>query len=513
MKISINKIKYYATVTTIEKLTNKSIHNRLKKLYPQFFAPKKDKTFFSELTKIEEEMRVNEEKYRDEIISDLLKKIDKENIKWIGFKLWSGYGYKTTVQIANAIKNKHPKMFIFGGGPCVEIYMGAIYQDSKVFDALVFGEGENVILSLIEHVKGKKDLSEIPSIFYLGNGEVKRNKTERITNMDKLPIPNYDHKVYPTTKEDKLTVLNYDESRGCPRYCYFCPSLNKYGTKRMQKTAKHIVKELKILSEKYKTRVFRFAGANTPKEILMELSAEIIKHKLDIRYSIFCDVMDFTKDMLIQMKKSGLDGIFFGLESANKEILVKSLGKPLNITHARQVFKHCRELNIFISCSLIYPSPNETEESKNETKQFLKDTIAGYENSAVTMLPAGMYPNTTWSKRHDHFGFNLKNMDMNEYTLFTLHYNLKAIMPVELWDDLPYTLNGKTFKELLAETGKFYRELTEIGINTYLKDDTALIGNHLKIKPNEFSKIIGTMIMTADVEGLRKKYKEINSKL
>ena len=130
------------------------------------------------------------------------------------------------------------------------------------------------------------------------------------------------------------------------------------------------------------------------------------------------------------------------------------------------------------------------------------------------MIPAGLYPNTQWAKDYKKFGFELIGMDMREYSKFTLRYNIKMLMPIELWDDAPYTLNGNKFKDMLQKTGNFYKEMGSHNINVFVKDvETALLASALDINSMEFSNKITEMVLTGDSENLRKEFKDINEKI
>ena len=89
------------------------------------------------------------------------------------------------------------------------------------------------------------------------------------------------------------------------------------------------------------------------------------------------------------MKDAGLNDIFFGIESGNKDIL-KRCQKGITLEQAQQAVKACDKLKISTYGGFIIGLPGDTRETMEQTIQFAKSlplTMAGFS----VMIP---YPGT-----------------------------------------------------------------------------------------------------------------------
>jgi len=91
------------------------------------------------------------------------------------------------------------------------------YKDRKKL-IVVVGEGEEAIEGIVEHVKGKAQLEDIPNIVFLRDGEPVRTRTSTLP-LDKLALPAVD-----TIREIAAVggLIWIEASRGCNHNCAFC---------------------------------------------------------------------------------------------------------------------------------------------------------------------------------------------------------------------------------------------------------------------------------------------------
>lgn len=183
--------------------------------------------------------------------------------------------------------------------------------------------------------------------------------------------------------------------------------------------------------------------------------------------------------MIEKLAEAGLYSIFVGIESADTGQLKKYLGKPQSLDELERIFKDLRKNNIFISTSMIYPAPFSSDAVFKENMNYLLKSLAGYENCSVAIYPAGLYPYTKWFENMEEFGFSLECGSKDEYLNEVLDYRYNIILPRYLWKDLPYKLNGKSFKELLLETNKMGVLLKQNGILPYLVEANLMMAHAL----------------------------------
>lgn len=445
------------------------VRNFLEKFSEKIFLKKEKPTFLDvlKLRKVNNVLENNKKVFVNSIKEKLLEKVEKEKIDVIGFKLWAGDGFKWTVEVGKYLKEKKPDLKIFGGGPQVDIFEHHIYKIAPFFDALCYGEGEETIKYLTDYVEGKIKIENVPNIIFIKNNKNdKIVKTDRkyIDNLDDLPFANYDPEIYEGI-EGKIKMIVIDESRGCPNNCYFCIHPKKSG-KRREKSPERVVNELRKYKEKYGVSIFRYAGSNTSAELMTEIAKEILNQNIKVKYTSFAHVKEFETDFEL-LKKSGCEALFFGVESASGEILKKGMNKNIDKNEVESVLKKSREAGIFTVISLIYPAPFETDETRRETIEFVKNTKP---DSVLVQFP-GIYPGTYWFKFPEKFNFAL---DKEKYPLQVMTYTIKSLFPPRYWDPLPYKVNGLSFKEFAAETENFQKDIQKIGIETNISDEAYL---------------------------------------
>lgn len=452
-----------------------------------------------------------QEKDIQAVVNEISSLIKKRNIDFVGFKLLTGEGFKSSVKIAEKLKKDNPKLPIFAGGPHVDWFRERIYNITDAFDTLAYGEGEETIVGLAEYVERRKKLDEIPNLFYKENGNIKVTPIKRVENLDDLAFPIYDESIYPAMKGDnKIKIMMLDESRGCPNSCNFCIHPIKSGSKRRIRSPKRLVGEIKEMISRYNTRFFRFAGSNTPGIFKEELAREFIKENLPVVYTAFGHVGDKNADFKI-LKESGCYSLFFGIESGSQKILKESInkrssGKIVNINQIIDSINACKKGGIFPVGSIIFPAPLETEETKQESLDLLLNKISL--NSVLVCLPAVVL-GTEWEKNHEKYSITYLNPKTFDRDL--MNYTAKLFFPPILWDPFPYNINNKPFKEYVVESNDFVQRLEQNGILTQVSDEMLLMANLAKKTPRQFRDDLRKYFSSGDYENMKDYVKTINS--
>ena len=115
------------------------------------------------------------------------------------------------------LKEKYKNIKIIAGGVHSTLFPNDLLNDGV--DVVVKGEGEQVIIELVEAVLSHKGLDSIDGIAYLDNN---RKYIENISNRKKVNL----HKV-PIVDRNLFNLKRYTHhsmiaSRGCPYKCNFC---------------------------------------------------------------------------------------------------------------------------------------------------------------------------------------------------------------------------------------------------------------------------------------------------
>ena len=505
----------YATVDIVEKLFpyeyKDQIENVIKRIMAnlkQKLSPEsKDLDIFH---KLDYEINQLQRKKVKEIAIEICSLVKKHNIDFVGMKLWMGDGFEGSITIAKQLRKDFPTLPIFAGGPHVDWFREKIFEVCDVFDALVYGEGEEVINMLADYVLGKMKLEEIPNLLYKENGEIITTPRKIIDDLNKLPLPIYDKEVYPAMGDNqKLKVILTDESRGCPNNCSFCLHPIKSGNKWKTKSPETAVDEMERLMSKYGINVFRFAGSNTPKLLAKGIAEEILKRKLKVEYTAFANSgNDVSMEDFQLMKDSGCFALWFGIESANQKILNEVMNKKMKTEQLRNKIKTCKSTGIYVTGSVIIPAPNETEETKKETLDFLLDT----KPDSIIVEPPVPVPGTKWVTDCKKYGIEI--FDEEKFLNQMMLYKIKMIYPPSLWSSFPYfKINGKTDKQIVQETSLFAQILEKYGILTQVTSDTALIAKYAGMEPREFRNRSREYFLVGNYEEIKKIIRRVNENI
>ncbi|MCB4791028.1 MAG: B12-binding domain-containing radical SAM protein [Elusimicrobia bacterium] len=417
-----------------------------------------------------------------EIAQEIFEYIESHKVDFVGIKLFLGDSFEGSVRIAQYLKIKKPGLPIFAGGPHVDAFMSRIFDITKVFDVLAYGEGEETIFMLAEFVEGKKRLEEIPNILYRSGTKVVINPMKRIEDLNALPYPVYDEEIYPAMKGDqKVKVILIDESRGCPNACNFCCHPSKSGKKVRVRNHKTVVDIMESMKTKHDIKAFRFAGSSPPPVHKKLIAQELLDRKLDFQYTTFCAVKGGKLEDFELLKNSGCFAILFGIESGSQEILNRSMNKNVTLEQVKNAVALCKKSGIATVGSVIVPAPFESEVTKNETLNLLNELVL---DSTTVCLPTPI-PGTKWGDDLLKYNFNIP--DERQFWKDAIVFNLKNYYPQFLWKPMPgYRLNNKPFNEIAQETSEFVRKLESRGLTTQASDEILLLAHYAGLSTREF---------------------------
>jgi len=397
---------------------------------------------------------------------ELSRRIERERITWVGFKLWAGEGFQWVMEAGRFLKKRHPNLFIAGGGPQVDIFGELVMQKGEFFDAVCFGEGEETVAALVEAAERGKRPEGAPNIIWRKDGHLTRNPRMLIEDLDRLASPVYSPDVYEGIGQ-KLLMRVVDESRGCPNACAFCIHPVKSGRRR-QRSVDRICDEIQREQQADGVSLFRFAGSNPPSSLLGGIAREILHRGMNVRFSAFSSVLDASQQDFALLKRAGCESLFFGIESASEEILRRGMNKRSTREQMKRAVEASRSAGIFTVVSIIHPAPFETEASRQETLDFIRETRP----DSVLVQFAGIYPGTPWFAEPGRYNFTL---DRRTYPARVMDYQIKSLFPPQFWKPLPYRINGLPFRQFVRQTAQFQHEVAKMGISTSVSDDAYLL--------------------------------------
>jgi radical SAM superfamily enzyme YgiQ (UPF0313 family) len=248
------------------------------------------------------------------------------------------------------------------GGYFPTFHAKEILENIPPVDFVVRGEGEYTLLDLMYTLSGRsgKPLTEIAGISYRVNGQVTHNLPRPlIYDLDRLPMVDRKYAGMMIKKTGHLRVY---ASRGCWAQCSFCDIHSFYssgpGRRWRSRSISNFVDELDHLGRTFHCDRFILnddnfltRGAHN-RERVDSLAAELARRNLSVRFEMMCRVDSLERRSLLQLKKSGLQRVFLGIESFDQKQLNR-LGKGTTVRQNLKALILLKRLRIDCIASLI----------------------------------------------------------------------------------------------------------------------------------------------------------------
>jgi radical SAM superfamily enzyme YgiQ (UPF0313 family) len=294
--------------------------------------------------------------------------------------------YIHTINIAKMLKGQIPQSTIIFGGPQATVTDMSTLAAFPFIDFIVRGEGEYVLLELINHLMYKTSvISEIGSVTWRDsdNQIIKNDDAESIKNLDDLPIPAYYHyqsiiENYVSDKPDSIhSYIPIDTGRGCPGRCSFCYSHSFWKKSYRFKSPERIVEEIQFLQQMFGVKRFYFPEDmfTADKKRLVKFCQLAKNTNLNIEWTCYARADSVNAELLQIMANAGCRHIYYGIESGSEKIQ-KSINKNLNLRKVREVVKITLDFGIKTTTSFIVGFPEETYEDFKQTMEMFLDFIA-----------------------------------------------------------------------------------------------------------------------------------------
>ncbi|MFC1590154.1 B12-binding domain-containing radical SAM protein [Candidatus Omnitrophota bacterium] len=309
-------------------------------------------------------------------------------------------------------------------------------------DMVVVGEGETTLTELLRICPdgGQSRLNKIEGLAYkTPDGGIIVNKARgNIDDLDSLPFPDRDFFDKGAYSGDVMST-----SRGCPFSCNYCASKVMWQRKVRFRGVESVLAELTTLRDKYNSSFIRIVDDTftLKRERVMDLCRGIQEKGLNsIRFSLGSRVDRLDEEMAGELKKSGVETVTLGIESASPRIL-KFIEKNETLKAMADSIRILKRFDIQSHAFFMIGFPGETKADIEMSKEFIASHRPDY--CEVNMVTP--YPGTPlWDMTMKDKEYSVDNW----YQRF--HQGLSAGF------DLPYDLN--------EEYESFVRFTKEIGI-------------------------------------------------
>lgn len=372
-----------------------------------------------------EVLHLSVEKYLDKNFS-AAKYVKDNNIKFIALSLhWHPQSYDV-IEIAKSIKKENPDVFISLGGFTASYFAKEILEKFSFIDAIIKGEGEIPIAELAQNAFAQKtDFSKIPNLCWRNGKEIVINTKKYVASdedLDKFNFVGFDYLKHFDSYFKTGYMLNLFEEgeltgsstihgvcigRGCYGNCSWCGGGFKNvakitGRNRIsRRSAKSIVKDMKVLKQKFDVKNFHFAFDPTPfnqeKQIeLFNYLAENFDEKLNITFECFgLPQKDFIKTFKESCASNS--SLLISPEFEDEHLRKKHKTFYYSNQELEDTLEYMNELKVM--CDLSFADiPNLSDEQRNASVEYGEYLTDKYPNSVngFSMGKIILEPGSKW---------------------------------------------------------------------------------------------------------------------
>lgn len=261
-------------------------------------------------------------------------------------------------------------------------------------DYVCTGEGESVIVPLLEHLKfhGEDDLPEIPGIWINHKGKIeKRALASPVEILDNIPhqeyLPDYyygfhNHKIYNFSRNEGIfrmyalyggTCHMVVTTRGCPFKCSYCGNsafMKVYGRKVRERSVGHVIEEIKREVEKNPFILY----INFQDDCFFTHSREWIRtfcdeynKSINLPFIVRVIPSMMKREKMFMLKEAGLCWIVMGIQSGSDRVNYEVYDRRIafaDVERAADIISETRAAPFY---EMIVDNPYETDEERMET--------------------------------------------------------------------------------------------------------------------------------------------------
>ncbi|HEY1114667.1 MAG TPA: radical SAM protein [Chitinophagaceae bacterium] len=415
--------------------------------------------------------------YVDRILVDLLQqKMKAVQPRLVALSVPFPGNLYTSLRCGQWIRQNYPGVKVAMGGGFANTELRSL-SDARVFefyDFITLDDGEAPIEMLMEHLDGKRELSELKRTFTLVDGEVTFISNGACTDyrQGQVGTPDYSdfyldryisaieilnpmHSLWSDGRWNKLTMAH-----GCYwGKCTFCDISLDYIKNYEPLSASLLVDRMEEMIAQTGQNGFHFVDEAAPPALMKALALEIIRRGLVVSW--WANVRfekSFTRDLCLLLKASGCIAVSGGLEVASDRLL-QLIRKGITVAQVARVNKHFTDAGIMVHAYLMYGFPTQTAQETIDSLEMVRQLFeAGILGSAYWHLftmtahsPIGLEPQKFAVKKvkeavgsfanndiehidptgadHESFGFGLRKALLNYMHASCFDY------PLQKWFD------------------------------------------------------------------------------
>jgi len=332
--------------------------------------------------------------YTNQNSADIVAGILDGKTDFIGFSVYL-WNRELVEEVAEIIKKRAPHItLIAGGAEATANPFGLLNRG--LFDFVVCGEGEEVIVSVMNRLLEKKPIDDIDGVVVKDSAQSGLMSNAFVANLDSVPSPFLNGII----SFERYDGVLWELSRGCPFKCAFC--FESRGVASVRRfSIERIKQELKLFEKSGVVQVFVLdATFNFDKKRAKEI-LRLIQHISPSIHFIFEVRTEFIDRELATLFASINCSLQIGLQSSDVRVL-SNVNRIMDIQKFKEKIAILNRNGVVFGLDLIYGLP--------------EDSFAGFKKSidyAVTLqpnnldiFPLSIFPGTALFDDAERFSMN-----------------------------------------------------------------------------------------------------------
>lgn len=306
----------------------------------------------------------------------LKKRLIENNIRLIAIPTTFYVAAQPIIEIITFIKKYNNSAKIVLGGPLISSITRSLDENSflymfKSINADFYissSQGETALINILHNLRDGLPVESINNIFYKQGSKYVGNQV--VVEDNKLEENMVDWGLF----KDRLgKFASTRTSISCPFSCSYC-EYPQHAGKYQTVSIEAIERELDSIENTGKVRSVGFIDDtfNVPPQRFKDILKLIIKNKYQFKWHSFFRCQFADNETVELMKESGCEGVYLGIESGSQEIL-ENMNKNVTVDQYKRGIELLKKHNISFQTSFLIGFPGETENTVEETINFIKE--------------------------------------------------------------------------------------------------------------------------------------------